>query len=932
MRRVWLTALLILTIAMPQVGTAGSAPLPQGVDPSALLASMTPEERIGQLFLVTFRGSNPARDHPIFSLIQEHHIGGVVLQRRSDNFVDAPDTAASARQLIELLQQSEFDSSFDSGAEEEPPADSPQQAFVPLLIGLSQEGNGAPGSQILAELTELPSPMALGATWDPELARGAGEILGRELEAIGINLLIGPSLDVLEDPRLGGSGELGVRTFGGDPYWVSLLGAAYIEGVHGGSGGRLAVFAKHFPGIGSSDRPLEEEVPTVRRSLDQLRQIELAPFFSVAGGAPGENAGIVDGFLTSHIRYQGLQGNIRDTTRPISLDRDALDLLMSLEPLPLWRQGGGVMMTDSLGSRAIRRFRDPLELTFRAHLVARDAFLAGNDLLYLSNFQAGEDPDEVTTIRSTLAFFAQKYREDPVFAQQVDQSVLRILQMKLRLYGGEFSLARVLPPLSALEVIGDGGEFTFDVARRAATLISPSAAEIEERLGGAPQIDQKIVFFTDLRTDRQCTNCVPDFQLGQRDLENRILTLYGSRAAGQVGEWNLTSYRMADLANFLGEPPTTLQVPPLLPPEEVEDALRTADWIIFSILNSGDAQYGSNALRLLLDRRPDIARDKKVVVFAFDVPYDLDATEISKLDVLFALYSKAEPFVEVAARLLFQELIAPGSAPVSIPGIGYDLSKATGPNPSQVITLEVLPAEGSAPFSDEEGFTVGDSIQLQTGVILDHNSHPVPDGTPVEFILSFQGESSATTLEIKAFTANGSAVTTLVLERFGLLSIRAQSGSAQVSEIVQLNVQEGIEAFVTRIAPTPAPTSTAQPTPTPVEATPTAAASNGGSPGESDASAGQIGIADLILGLIGIAFVTGGSYWRLANEGRSHRRLIRRVWITLIGGLIGYNYLAFGLPGAGWFHGLLGAWSALLLAVAGCAAAFAIAAFLERRG
>ena len=50
-------------------------------------------------------------------------------------------------------------------------------------------------------------------------------------------------------------------------------------------------------------------------------------------------------------------------------------------------------------------------------------------------------------------------------------------------------------------------------------------------------------------------------------------------------------------------------------------------------------------------------RSKRVVVFAHDVPYELDATDISKLDTYYALYGASPSFVSLAARLLF-----PGSA------------------------------------------------------------------------------------------------------------------------------------------------------------------------------------------------------------------------------------------------------------------------------
>ena len=44
------------------------------------------------------------------------------------------------------------------------------------------------------------------------------------------------------------------------------------------------------------------------------------------------------------------------------------------------------------------------------------------------------------------------------------------------------------------------------------------------------------------------------------------------------------------------------------------------------------------------------------MVFAFNAPYYLDATDISKLTAYYAFYSKINPFIDVAARILFQEV------------------------------------------------------------------------------------------------------------------------------------------------------------------------------------------------------------------------------------------------------------------------------------
>jgi hypothetical protein len=103
-------------------------------------------------------------------------------------------------------------------------------------------------------VSSQPSAMAIGATWDA-VWRGRPANVKCELEALGINPVLGPSLDVLQDPRQIGQGDLGA--VGGDPYWAGVMGGPH-RGLHSaraaaGGGGRL--------GLGGSDPRIEEKSP-----------------------------------------------------------------------------------------------------------------------------------------------------------------------------------------------------------------------------------------------------------------------------------------------------------------------------------------------------------------------------------------------------------------------------------------------------------------------------------------------------------------------------------------------------------------------------------------------------------------------------------------------------------------------------------------------
>lgn len=878
----------------------------------ALLDSLTPEERVGQLFLVTFTGTDVGSETLIYDLIVNHHVGGVILSAENDNFSQAEQTINDAWTLTNQIQTNEFLGSQEEFIDPETAA-AYQPAYIPLFIGISQEGDGYPNNQIINGLTPLPSQMAIGATWDADLSFSVGEVLGKELAALGINLLLGPSLDVVETPRPEGKTDLGVRTFGGDPFWVGKMGSAYIRGVHEGSKNRIAVVGKHFPGLGSSDRFPEDEVATVRKSLEQLKQIELAPFYAVTGEATS-NEETVDALLTSHIRYQGLQGNIRATTRPISFDSQAFDPLMSLPPFSTWRENGGVMISDDLGSRAVRRLYDPTEEVFNARLPARDAFLAGNDLLYIGkDFIDSNDLDNYTTILHTLEFFTQKYLEDPAFSQRVDESVSRILSLKYEIYTF-FTLNHVLATGIDLSEVGQSEQITFEVARQGATLISPSIEEIDAALPNFPSLSERIVIITDSYRVSQCSDCPEQPILPHNALEQAILGLYGPDSGGQVLPYNIISHSFREIEALLNGEAGTGQI---------ESNLRRAHWIVFVMLDIDPERPISLTLRRFLFERPDMTRQKRVVTFAANAPYYLDATDISKLDAYYGLYSKVQPFMDVAARLLFKEIPAPrGALPVSVSGVGYDLISATSPDPERVIPILIddpdqqsLDTTTTPEVTPTREFQTGEQVQIKTGIILDHNGQAVPDHTPVQFVISTDGEEI---LLPKVETLEGVARTAFQIEHTGILEIQAIIDPAR-SEILTIEVPVlETESGIPTGTPTPSDTPTPTVTPTPITPTPT-------EPSEPPPPHDQTDIGDWSLAMLAASLIGWGAY-------RSGTLLGQVRWglkwglSAFIGGLSVYLYLSIGMPGSSWIMELAGRWGIAIATLAGSGLGWGIAA------
>lgn len=878
----WLNLLIIVALLLGPWSSPASA---QTEDPfiQQMLDRMTVAEKVGQLFIVTFAGNDVGADSDIGRLILDYKIGGIVLTPANGNFVNNAETPRQVVTLTNSLQTLAFQPVKDSGT----------AGPIPLFIAAEHEGDGYPYTAIRGGMTPVPSAMAIGATWpgssvqpksDENYAQQVGQIVGRELRAVGVNLLLGPSLDILNSPRPGLKGDLGVRSFGGDPYWVGKLGKAYIRGVHEGSKGRVATIATHFPGNGGSDRSPDDEIATVEKSIQELTRIELAPFIAATQG-DSEYPGVIDGLMSSHIRYRGFQGNIRQLTRPISFDAAGLQALMNLKDFVNWRPRG-VILSDSLGVPAVRQYYDPQLKNFPAKSIAQDALLAGNDLLYLSRFALNDNwTEQLANIQATIQFFREQYTRDQTFKARVNSALRRILTLKRRLYS-DFNLKNVLvDPEQLSKEVGQGNSDVAQIGEKAVTLIYPGANELADRLPSPPRREERILIITDARQVTDCPTCEPFPLIAPDALQQTILQLYGPKATGQIAPEQISSLTFNQLKAFL-QPSEQFKI---TKDEQarIERLIRNAGWMIFAMLDLNPVDYpASDALKVFLRQRTDL-RDKKIVALAFNAPYYLDTTEISKLTAYYGVFSKVSPFIDAAVRALFQGLPAQGASPVSIAGINYELVIQMEPKPAQSIRPLLNSPTTAGPIQ------VGTTLRVRTTPILDRNGHRVPDGTPVIF-RPFYPRDSVYLSATEATTVDGIAKAAILAERPGLLQITAVSGGAATSDadILALPIQGDREVTAT---PSPIPTST----PTPIPPTPTPAPTQ--RPGAPDSRSGPIPNWGALFWSLAAIGVGGGGAFALRRERMLQlSREVRLLLVSVAAGLVGYilagTFLAGILP------------------------------------
>ena len=939
-------------------------------DAQGLLNCLSVEERVGQLFLVTFVGDSTQPDSPIVDLIVNEYIGGVVLRPQNDNFNVAGGNSAEnlaalnaelQRYAVSRLPFADDELSNDSDAASQL---TDQRTPVPLLIAIDQN-NFATTSTSLNGISALPDALALGATWQPEFARTVGNILGNEIAELGVNMLIGPTLNISDQPTTNPTTDPGTQSFGANPFWVGQMARAYAEGVKEGSDNRVAIVGKFLPGFAGSVGNAEQEIATVRKSIVDMQAFDLQPFFA-ATASTDTVSNTLDAVMTSHIRYPDLDGNIRDTTPPVSVSPGSNAELFALPELAQWRSAGGVVVSDELGDPALQNFYDDSGTGFPHRQVAKDAFAAGNDLLYLGDFALGgglsgnslsTGPIELDNIRDTLDWFSSRYRDEAAFQQQVDAAVLRILELKMRIYGSDFTSQNIAPRASSGALDTDfANDMLVNIPAQALTLISPSQAELQVRLQEPPTADENIVIFTDMRFVQQCSTCPEEPVISEDVIAQRIAALYGPNASNQINPERIQSFSFADLQTYLAADGVEIEQPLPLPtntpdpaptvtpegfieptptatPEPpagyfVQEALRDADWILFAMLDVRDSQQESFALKQYLAQR-STSDTSKLITFAFDAPYYLDATEILKLTAYYGLFSKSDAFIDVAVRALFGDQVPQGSSPVDIPGIGYTLSAEILPDPQRRIELLVQQDVGLvAPSSDAPiELTGGATLEIQTGTILDKNGNPVPDGTNVRFVVE---DFSGTLVDILAEreTVGGVATYTYIQpDAFaGRIRIRAQSGEAELSDEVNISGDQ-----LSVATPTPEPTATPEPTPIPATPTPEPTATVPPStdvppptitPMPTEEPVPEVSITlpegQALLSMIaGLSLVVALSAGIGRNVLNTMALQVRFVLWSILFALAFYNYIALGLPGAGLLGGFGDAARAIISTLTG---------------
>lgn len=252
---------------------------------------------------------------------------------------------------------------------------------IPLIFGLDV---------IHGYRTIFPVPLALSATWDPQVVQKAARVAAEEASAEGIRWTFSPMVDIARDARWGriieGAGE--------DTYLGSAMARAWVRGYQGTSLANpdsIAACMKHFVGYGAAEGGREYNTTEIPDRL--LRQVYLPPF----------RAGQLEGAATFMSAFNSLN-----------------EVPASANPFTL-----GILRTEwNFRGFVVSDWTSIAELM--AHGIANDGATAARKA-----FTAGVDMDMESNLYWTTLGAQIKSGQVPM--ARLDDAVRRILRVKFAL-------------------------------------------------------------------------------------------------------------------------------------------------------------------------------------------------------------------------------------------------------------------------------------------------------------------------------------------------------------------------------------------------------------------------------------------------------------------------------------------------------------------
>ncbi len=340
------------------------------------------KEKIGQMIMTGFRGTEIADDSYIAKAIQDLNLGGVILFD-----YDAP-SKSRPRNITGFEQTKKLIADLKSRAGDEP-----------LLVAVDAEGGLINRLKPSMGFAQIDSAQDLGEK-DGLIAANEYWTLAQELSELGFNINFGPVVDLNVNPKNPVIGGL-ERSYSDDPETVAGYAKTFVA-AHRAFG--ILTSLKHFPGHGSSDSDSHMGLPDITRSYEDQ---ELKPYEELIKSIAA------DSVMTAHIMNKNIDPDYPATLSPKFI-QEILRQNLGFD---------GVVFSDDMQMGAIAENYGFEDAIIRA-------VNAGCDILIFSNNGAEYDESVPARARDIIL---QAVLDGRIPEARITQSHARITQLKSKI-------------------------------------------------------------------------------------------------------------------------------------------------------------------------------------------------------------------------------------------------------------------------------------------------------------------------------------------------------------------------------------------------------------------------------------------------------------------------------------------------------------------
>ena len=298
------------------------------------------------------------------------------------------------------------------------------------LIFASDYENGV--GQWVRGATRLPTNMAIAATGDVSFSRRKGEITAAEADAIGVDWVFAPVVDIADNHS---NPIVNLRAFSDEPNCIVDFAIEFISGLNSFN---IINSIKHFPGHGDTDVDSHLVLPSIKKSYAELEAHELVPFVRLLG--------ISDSVMVGHLLVESIDKNF-----PASLSSSLIDKILIKK-----MNYSKVIITDALVMKAIRN-------ETKAGVAA---FIAGADILLY--------PEDPYSLYSALI---ESVRKGEIELERLDISIKKLENMVSKRRVSSYR-ARDISLVGAME----HRKMIVDMAYRCGTIVKDDGSSVGKKV------------------------------------------------------------------------------------------------------------------------------------------------------------------------------------------------------------------------------------------------------------------------------------------------------------------------------------------------------------------------------------------------------------------------------------------------------------------